>query len=105
MNEQIDLTQLPVYEKLRENRAAMNEFFASKGWELWLELAESVMEGKRKMALYDVDPRVREEARVSFLAFEQFQGLRLHMAWALDESNADLAPGIPQATEEAKQGE
>lgn len=98
----LDLATLPVFDELREHRAEMNVFFSSKGWELWLKVAAELEESLKKTALEDVDPRIREEARARYMALRQFQGLRLNMVWAL-EGNADSAPGIPQATEDAKQ--
>lgn len=60
---------------LHENRKELLEMCASKGWEVWLAWSKQTREGLQTVALRDVDPEVRERARLEMLTLEKFERL------------------------------
>lgn len=94
---------MDAHEKLRQNRPAMAELFASKGWALLMEWTEAQTAAKFEQAIRAQTAEERETARVSGLTMEEFVRLSLHLADIAGLSNAEEAPGqsVP-ATSEAQ---
>lgn len=94
---------MDAYQELRENRQAMAEFFASKGWELLYKWAEVQVKAKFEDAIRLTDPTERETARIEGLAIEKV--IRLPFFLAEHAGLNGLAEGAsvdsPQTTPEA----
>ena len=89
------------YTDLLENRPAMMELFASKGYEIWMDWAETMIEGHEKACVYGATLAEREEARALVLAFRKLKDI----PGVLGEILGDAAPASvdsPPTTGEAQ---
>lgn len=79
-------------QELRDNKAQMQEFFASKGWELWLKWSDSAKAHYFERAVRLTDAADREEARVKGLALEEFGRLPFFLMEQAESVPAKQAP-------------
>jgi hypothetical protein len=91
------------YTELRQNRDAMAQLFASKGWEILNKWVAGQVAGKFEEAIRLEDAKAREESRIEGLAMEKFVRLAVHLAEQAGLNNAEEAPeqSVP-ATSEAQ---
>lgn len=68
------------YKELEENRAALAELFASKGWEILLKWTKEQVKVKFEKAIRRENAQEREENRISGLAMEEFIRLAVFLA-------------------------
>ena len=82
-------------QEIKDNRGAMQEFFASKGWDLWLKWSKAMQEGYFDASVRLPDAKEREEARLTGLALERFSQLPIFLMGQAETVSAEQAPTIP----------
>ena len=79
------------YKELRDNRAALAEFFTTKGWEIYFKWISAQVARDFELAIRETDPVKREQARCEGLAKEKIARLPFFLMEQA-ESSADEAP-------------
>ena len=82
------------YQELRENRAALVEFFASKGWEIYFKWISAQVAVDFERAIRETDPLKREQARCEGIAKEKIARLPFYLMEQA-EASAEQAPTNP----------
>ncbi len=85
-------SQEEAIQELVDNSAAINELFASKGWELWLKWSESSLEAMKDASIAAKTVEEREDARAKFNALLYFNQLPFYFKARIDEASAEQAP-------------
>ncbi len=83
------------FQELRDNRAAMIEFFASKGWEIFFKWISAQVAKDFELAIRETDPIKREQARCSGLAKEEIARIPFFLMEQADTVSAEQAPTNP----------
>lgn len=81
--------------KLLEHRADVLAMLQSPAFQIWLDWAKAVSAGNKMTAIYGQTPAEREEARLTAIAWEKFQGIPLLLGTILEEGSGDTAPSNP----------
>ncbi len=90
------MTEQDDYKELRDNRPALTEFFASKGWEIYFKWISAQVAADFQKAIRATTAEEREEARVQGLAKEKIARLPFYL---MEQASADSASEIPPTTE------
>ncbi len=83
------------YKELRENRDAMAQLFASKGWEILNSWVAAQVAVEFQTAIRSEDAAERTEARIKGLTMERFIRLAVYLADEAGLNNAEEAPPNP----------
>lgn len=79
------------FKELRDNRTALQEFFATKGWEIYFKWISAQVARDFETAIRETDPLKREQARCEGLAKEKIARLPFFLMEQA-EASADEAP-------------
>lgn len=82
-------------QELRDNKAQMTEFFASKGWELWLKWSESALSIYKDNSIAAETVAEREDNRAKYQALKYFNQLPFFLMQQAESVPANEAPKIP----------
>lgn len=85
--------------ELVDNKAAIQEMFASKGWEIWLKWSESALGVFKDNSIAANTVAEREDNRAKYQALTYFNQLPFFFVAQIEKASADSAPEIPSATE------
>lgn len=85
-------------QELVENRAAIKELFASKGWEIWLKWSESALDVYKDNSVAADTVAEREENRAKYQALVYFNQLPFFFEQQIEKASADAASGSPPTT-------
>ena len=77
--------------KLETYKEAITEFTASKGWELWLELADMQKEAHMHNATYAKTQEERDYARYTVLALDKFKAIPFALVRKVETLSLDKA--------------